>query len=329
MRAVAFFNNRGGVGKTTLVYHLAWMYAELGASVLAVDLDPQSDLSAMFLGHERLHRLWPDGEHPQSVLGSVAPILRGQSDITEPHVESVSANLGLVVGDLALSRFEAKLASAWPACLDNDEAALCAESAFHRLIVQAANQREASVVLIDVGPNLGAINRAALIAANSVVLPLAPDLFSLQGLRNTGPTLRDWRSQWRDRLARATVDVDLSLPAGDMHPAGYVVMQHAVRTGRPTLAYRKWTTRIPGVYAEDVAGVAGSDRQSTDDDDHCLATLKYYPGLVAIAQEARKPVFHLRAADGAMGSHLYAAQDCQRDFEALATAIAGKCGLAW
>lgn len=173
-------------------------------------------------------------------------------------------NLGLVVGDLALSRFEAKLSSAWPACLDNDEAAFRAESAFHRLVVQAAEKRQASVVLIDVGPNLGAINRAAIIAANFVVLPLAPDLFSPQGLRNVGPTLKDWRREWRDRLERATVGADLPLPAGDMHPVGYVVMQHAVRAGRPTLAYQKWTTRIPGVYA--------------------------------------KPVFHLRAADGPLAA---------------------------
>jgi len=42
MKAVAFFNNKGGVGKTSLVYHLAWMYADLGLSVVAADLDPQA-----------------------------------------------------------------------------------------------------------------------------------------------------------------------------------------------------------------------------------------------------------------------------------------------
>ena len=57
-------------------------------------------------------------------------------------------------------------------------------------------------MLIDVGPNLGAINRAAIIAANFVVFPLAPDLFSLQALRNVGPTLQEWRNEWGDRLER-------------------------------------------------------------------------------------------------------------------------------
>ena len=117
MKTIAFFNNKGGVGKTTLVYHLAWMYAELGYSVVAVDLDPQASLTTVFLDEDRLEQLWPDGAHPDSVLGAVSPILRGLGDIREPHVEPVADNLGLVVGDLGLSGFEAKLSAAWPDCL--------------------------------------------------------------------------------------------------------------------------------------------------------------------------------------------------------------------
>ena len=62
MTSVVFFNNKGGVGKTTLVYHLAWMYAELGVSTIAADLDPQANLTSMFLDDDRLEELWPDGD---------------------------------------------------------------------------------------------------------------------------------------------------------------------------------------------------------------------------------------------------------------------------
>ena len=51
---LTFFNNKGGVGKTSLVYHLAWMYADLGHKVIVADLDPQSNLTSMFLEEERL-----------------------------------------------------------------------------------------------------------------------------------------------------------------------------------------------------------------------------------------------------------------------------------
>ena len=329
MKTIALFNNKGGVGKTTLVYHLACMYAELGATVVAADLDPQANLTTMFLREERLLDLWPGRDHERSVLGAVMPILRGLGDIGDVHVEDVADNVGLIVGDLGLSQFEARLSAAWPDCMNGDEAAFRAESAFHRLLLEASQRRRADVVLIDVGPNLGAINRAALIAANHVVFPLAPDLFSLQGLRNIGPTLRDWRVQWADRLERSPVG-DLPLPSAAMVPAGYVVMQHAVRSGGPARAYRQWMERIPSVYREEVnpsekAGVA----ETTDDDPECLATLRHYRSLMAMSQEARKPLFALRSADGAIGGHQQAVQDCRREFRSLAWAVAGRCGFQW
>ena len=329
MKTIAFFNSKGGVGKTTLVYHLAWMYAEMGASVIAADLDPQASLSTMFTRERRLLELWAEEGQRRSVLGSVLPLLRGLGDIDEVHVEDAAENLGLIAGDLGLSRFEARLSAAWPECMNRDEAAFRAESAFHRLLLGAAERRRADVVLIDVGPNLGAINRAALIAANYVVFPLAPDLFSLQGLRNIGPTLRDWREQWRDRLGRRPSNGGLSLPEADMCPAGYVVMQHAVRSGGPARAYRKWMERIPSVYREEVTQASGGDARTTDDDPECLATLRHYRSLMAMAQEARKPLFALRTADGAIGGHQQAVQDCRRDFRTLAQAVATRCDLAW
>jgi len=325
VKTIAFFNNKGGVGKTTLVYHLAWMYAELGYSVVATDLDPQANLSAVFLPEDRLEELWPDGAHPDSILGAVSPILRGLGDIREPHVEQIDANLGLVVGDLGLSSFEAKLSSAWPDCLGRDESAFRAESAFHRTILNAAEERNADLALIDVGPNLGAINRAAIIAANFVVFPLAPDLFSLQALRNVGPTLREWRNDWQDRLERRPRVQDLQLPTADILPAGYIVMQHAVRAGRPVQAYQKWIRRIPEVYRKEALAQVDGKVTSTEDDSECLATLKHYRSLMAMAHEARKPMFHLKAADGALGGHIYAVQDCYRDFERLARVIASRC----
>ena len=325
MKTIAFFNNKGGVGKTTLVYHLAWMYAEFGFSVVAADLDPQANLSAVFLREDRLEELWPDDGHPDSILGAVSPILRGLGDIREPHVERVSANLGLVVGDLGLSSFEAKLSSAWPDCLGRDESAFRTESAFHRTILDAADKRNADLTLIDVGPNLGAINRAAIIAANFVVFPLAPDLFSLQALRNVGPTIREWRNEWQDRLERRPAVQDLHLPSADIVPAGYIVMQHAVRSGRPVQAYQKWIERIPNVYRKEALEQVDGSISSTDEDSECLATLKHYRSLMAMAHEARKPMFHLKAADGALGGHIYAVQDCYRDFERLAKAIAARC----
>lgn len=327
---IAFFNNKGGVGKTSLVYHLAWMMAEKRLRIVAADFDPQANLTANFLGEDELEKLWPDGNTltmpGNTVYGSLAPLVRGIGDIAEPPIVNIAERLGLLPGDLTLSNFEDELSSQWPDCLDGKERAFRVISAFWRLLRWAADPRAADVVLIDVGPNLGAINRAALLAADHVVIPLAPDLFSVQGLQNLGPTLRSWRGEWQERLTR-NPDPELKLPSGAMRPAGYVLLAHGVRLGQPVKAYRQWMDRIPGVYREAVLDVDEAS-PSVDADPYCLAQLKHYRSLMPLSYEARKPVFALKPADGAFGGHQAAVADAYTDFSGLADRILRDVGVA-
>ena len=326
MKTVAFFNNKGGVGKTSLVYHLAWMFADHGIKTLAVDLDPQANLTAMFLTEERLESLWPDDEHPETVFGAIRPILRGLGDIASPHVEKIHSHLGLIPGDLGLSRFEDKLSDAWPRCHNRDESAFRTMTAFLRL-VQSGAEGGAALVLIDVGPNLGAINRSALIASDQVCLPLAPDLFSLQGLKNLGPALGEWRDVWTGLLTKAPLD--LPMPKGAMQPSGYIVMQHGILDSRPVKAYKRWMDRIPGVYRDAVLGEGDGPRPTVADDPYCLSLLKHYRSLMPMAMEAHKPIFFLKSADGAIGAHIEAVKSCYADFRKLAAKIAANAGISF
>lgn len=327
MKTIAFFNNKGGVGKTSLVYHLAWMFADRGLRTLAVDLDPQANLSAMFLDEDRLAELWEqEGQH--TIVGALRPLMARTGDILAPQVEPIGLMLGLLPGHLALSRFEDLLSENWPKCLDGQEAAFRVMTAFHRIILSASQHMEADLVLMDVGPNLGAINRSALIAAEQVVLPLAPDLFSLQGLQNLGPTLRDWRKGWQKRLDELPRQAAIEVPSGAMQPQGYVVMQHSLRDSRPVKAYQRWMDRIPAVYREAILNESPSHPPEVARDPYNLAQLKHYRSLMPLAMEARKPMFALRAADGAIGAHIEAVRDCYGDFHRLAQRIAQQAGLA-
>ena len=325
MKTIAFFNNKGGVGKTTLVYHLAWMLAQRSIAVLAVDFDPQANLTAMFLDDTRLEALWPDGDHRDTVYGALRPLIEGEGDIASPHVEPLAEQMGLLVGDLALSLIEDELSAQWPDCLDRKPRAFRVMSALWRIVEAAAQETEAQIVLIDVGPNLGALNRAALLCAHHVVLPLAHDLFSLQGLKNLGPTLRRWHSEWQDRSARRPAELRFSIPPGDMAPAGYVVMQHAVRLDRPVRAYDRWMARIPTIYREAMLGEQAAD--VVEPDPHRLALLKHYRSLMPMAQEAHKPMFLLKPADGAIGAHGEAVRSCYEDFLQLARVIGAIAGV--
>lgn len=324
MRTIAFFNNKGGVGKTTLVHHLAWMYAELGLSVVAADLDPQANLTSMFLSEERVYQLLASDGLPRTIQGALFPLLDGTGDIDMPHIEHVGDGLALLPGDLALARAEGELSAQWSACLDGSARAFRVISAFWRILARAAAEVHADLALIDVGPNLGALNRAAMIAAERVVIPLAPDLYSLQGLRNLGPTLKEWRRQWSDRLERRPATLaEFALPTGEMRPAGYVVLQHAVRLDRPTQAYAMWMERIPREYRRHIAN--GQGAAEVADDPNCLTTLKHYRSLMPLAQDARKPIFNLLPADGVRGGHMQAVKSSRDDFRLLARRIAERC----
>ena len=324
---LTFFNNKGGVGKTSLVYHLAWMLSESGHRVLACDLDPQANLTAMFLAEDRLEAVYEgvdNGSPPPSgtIFECVRPLME-VGDLSSPTLQVITDELRLIPGDLALAGFEDTLSAEWPNALRSSEVyrPFRILTAFSTIMQDGARQMDASIILADVGPNLGAINRSALIATDYVVVPVGADLFSLRGLRNLGPTLRSWRTEWKKRFENWS-EPGFDLPAGRMEPIGYVVQQHGVRLSRPVRAYDKWVNRIPGEYARSLLGDAeGPYARTPESDEDALATIRHYRSLVPMAQEARKPVFKLTSADGAIGSHAVAANSAYGDFRDLASNI--------
>src|SRR5262249_53668979 len=114
---------------------------------------------------------------------------------------------------------------------------------------------------------------------------------------------------------------DLSMPSGDMRPLGYVLLNPSVRANRPVKAYLKWAKRIPSIYAEEVLGEPIDPGVELETDRHQLALLKHFKSLMPMAQDARKPMFYLTAADGAIGGHAAAVADCKRQFRDLALRI--------
>ncbi len=321
---LTFFNNKGGVGKTSLVYHAAWMLSELDHTVLVVDLDPQANLTAAFLDEDALAELWDGGASSsgRTIYECVAPLTQ-VGDVKDPELRRPSDGLYLLPGDLALSGFEDLLSTEWPNCLGSTNLyrAFRVITAFWQVVQRGVAESGADVVLIDVGPSLGAVNRSALIATDFVAVPLAADLFSRQGLRNLGPTLRRWRADWKKRRDNWG-EPDFTLPVGAMQPIGYLIQQHGVRLSRPVKAYDRWARQMPAEYARSVlGGHPPATVQDPQADAHCIATVKHYRSLVPLAQDARKPIFALSAGDGALGSHAAAARGAFDDFKALVESL--------
>jgi chromosome partitioning protein len=324
---LTFFNNKSGVGTTSLVYHLGWMFSEPGHTIVAVDLDAQANLTASCLDEDELERLWDESITPTTIYRAIEPLTK-VGDLAEPLVEKVTQGLYLIPGDVALASFEDALSEAWPAST-GDTNLYCPFriiTAFWQVAQMTASQVSADIILVDVGPNLGAINRSALIASDYVAIPLGADLFSLQGLKNLGPTLRSWRELWQRRLDNWK-HPDFALSQGRMEPLGYIVQQHSVRLTRPVKAYDKWINRMPVVYHDAVLQDSTNASAPSEDPD-CLATLKHYRSLIPVGQEARKPIFHLTPADGAIGSHAQAVQEAYKDFKLLAESLLDRMKLA-
>lgn len=330
---LTLINNKGGVGKTTMIYHLAWMFASLQKRVAIFDLDPQSNLTAAFLNEDEIEEVWNQKDKGSTMYNCVH-LLAGVGDIVEPLLKKISTNLFLLPGDIRLSDYEATLSDQWPKSMDdaNLYRPMRILSSFWQVMQVAAAKVQAEIILIDIGPNLGAINRSVLIATDYVLIPMGADLFSLQGLKNLGPTLRRWKRLWKKRLDNWQESQEMlshqnfDLPRGKMQPIGYLCQQHGVRLERPVKAYDKWVKRIPEVYRECVLHESRNDNGLMEE--HCLATVKHYRSLIPMAQEHRKPIFNLTSADGAIGAHANAVQDAKVDFRQLATKIASQMGIS-
>ncbi|HTN08446.1 ParA family protein [Agriterribacter sp.] len=323
MRTITFFNNKGGVGKTTTVYHVAWMMSELGIKTIAIDLDPQSNLTSMFLTDEKLEDVY-ENNSPATILDAITPIVNGDTAVPV-HIEQINENLGLILGNLTLSTFEDVLSDAWLKCLDSQVYPFRITSIFKTIIDEAALRFNASVVLIDVGPNLGAINRAVSISSDYIIMPVASDLFSLQGIKNLGTTLNLWKKQWNQRKELKPQNLTVQIPENNARPAGYIVMQYSAKESRPVKSYLKWANRIPNIFREFVLGNGNDKVNSVDDDINCIALLKHFRSLAPMSMEAHKPIFLLKPADGAIGAHVYAVKRSYDEFENLSKRILEKC----
>ena len=324
MKTLAFFTPRGGVGKTTLAYHVGHMLAELGHPTLLVDLDPQATLTAMCVGDERLEALWapPDDRFP--TLSAALRTLGAQVDraISAP-VEQLRDGLALVPGDIGLATFEDSLQSGLQSGPDELTGRRCRFDALRPFFDRVGADTGAEFIVVDLAPSVGPMNRAALLATDFLITPVAPDPFSVRALQTLGPLLAGWRAQAQAHPPRP----DHGHP---MTPLGYVVTQVAVRMGTIARAYDRWLHEIPRAFSQfaEALGVPARSIEARDPwvDPSCLGTMRNFYSLVILAYEARKPVFDLRPGDGALGAHLAMVETARLEFEAVTREIVAASG---
>jgi chromosome partitioning protein len=126
--------------------------------------------------------------------------------------------------------------------------------------------------------------------------------------------MRDWRGDWDRMAARSKPE----LAAHRFEPKGYIVQQHLARVDRPVKVYERWASQIPSLFHEFVLGASEAQGPLTiDDDPFCIAMLKHFASLVPFAQQARKPIFDLKIADGIGGGQILSVTRARGEFEEL------------
>lgn len=151
-------------------------------------------------------------------------------------------------------------------------------------------------------PNIGFLNRTFFLYSDYFITPLVPDLFSLRGLENLGPTINGWSNQW-DRAIKGfdTTNVDFEIFTGKSQYLGYILLQYNIYRQRPTKFWQEWVNQVPKV----VSGKFDSELKKCglSYNPKKLGEVKNYLSLAPKSQECLKPIFELTQKDGVIGSH--------------------------
>lgn len=325
MKKIAFFNNKGGVGKTTFAFHMGYMLEKLKKRVLFVDLDPQCNLTAHILNDEEIDHVWSN--NGSSIYDAVEPIISGSGDVHHfPPKKIDNRNVWLYAGDLLLSDYEGLLSEAWTQVLAGQERGYRASSAITRLVNRASNDLNIDYVIFDVGPNFGALNRAVLLDCDNIFVPMVPDLFSLRGSQNLGRVLSEWIRLYADALRR-TGGLQFDVPHGQPKFSGYVLQQFNNYRSRKTKAWDRWGQQVPEYINKYVITPLGGTNVLALAD-YQLGEFKNYHSLIPMAQDAQKPIYELTSQDGVVGGHHEYVRNCNREFQVLAEKFIDIIGLA-
>lgn len=277
MKIISVFNNKGGVGKSTLTYHLGNSLAELGHKVLMVDLDPQCNLTICAMMEENLHQIWGEEDNyiddyerafnlnskindtTRSIHFILKPAEDGVSEpIKLPPPFSIGTNIDLIPGRLSLHKYENKIAERWSGVYQGDNLAIRTVTNIRNICQRYAELNNYEYVLIDTSPSLGILNKVIMSTVDGFFIPAQPDMFSLYGIRNIGNALQLWQREFISIYSLISEEKRAKFPLHFVQFLGYTIYnaKKYTRNNEPfneynlAQAHYQYVSRIPEVIME-------------------------------------------------------------------------------
>ena len=240
--------------------------------------------------------------------------------------------LSLVPGDPNLALSEDLLAADWRSAESGDPRGLQTSLVFKDLVSRFSDY---DFIFFDVGPSLGAINRAVLIACDFFVMPMSSDIFSVMAISNISISLNKWKSGLEKGLGDyATKEDEVYTLSGvpvswGLQFAGYVTQQYTAKRVRgvrqPVTAYERIINKAPELIQEELVKPFPSSS----------AKVKYHIGdvpnlhsVVPLSQTAHAPIFSLKASDGVVGAHFAKVKSTETLFRVIAQQFLANIGVS-
>ena len=248
MKVLSVFNNKGGVGKTTLTYHIGHALADLGHKVLMIDADPQCNLTIYAIEEEIIHDIWEKEDkiidegiesqkkklsqdefkeinsNPRSLHYLVKPTEEGTGELEQlPPPYRLTPSLDIIPGRLTLHLFEEKIASRWTDLYRGEPLALRTITKIRELAEIYTKNHGYDYVIVDTSPSLGALNKSVISTVDGFFIPALPDLFSLYGIKNIGKALTAWKDEFDIIYKLISTDKRKNFPDNYVTFLGYTI----------------------------------------------------------------------------------------------------------
>lgn len=243
MKIISLFNNKGGVGKSTLGFHLGCALGELGKKTLLVDLDPQCNMTISGMFEEDLHDIWEKEDcyiadyeksvkqlglsitnSPRSIHFLLKPAEDGQNEIDEcPPPIHVYSNVDLLPGRLSLHKYENKLTERWSGLYQNDNLSIRTITNIRRICEEYAQKSGYEYIIIDTSPSLGMLNKVIISTVDGFIIPAFPDMFSMYGIQNIGNSLQAWQHEFETIYQLLSPDKRSRFPQKFVQFMGYTI----------------------------------------------------------------------------------------------------------